>query len=191
MNVRSTDKKQLILDATMELIAEQGLHDTPMSQISKRSKVSTGAIYNYFPSKEVLINHLYLDLKREMAQAVLEGYDIKASYKERFFLIWRNFFNYLIAKPTQMSFVEQCSTSPLITEESKEAMNRYFEPVTGFLQEGIDSRILKKMDIPLMGSLIFASILSTAKLQVWGPLDITEDHRDAAAQSSWDGVKAQ
>ena len=120
----------------MELIAEQGLHNTPMSQISQRSRVSTGAIYNYFPSKEVLINNLYLDLKMEMAQAVLQGYDLKAPYKERFFLIWRNFFNYLISKPTQLSFVEQCSTSPLITEESKEATNRYFEPVTTLSKRG-------------------------------------------------------
>ena len=64
MNIQSEYKMQCILKATLELIAENGLHATPMSQVSKQSGVSAGTIYHYFSSKDVLINQLYLDIKR-------------------------------------------------------------------------------------------------------------------------------
>ncbi len=191
MNIHSKDKKQRILDATMELIAENGLHATPMSQISKRSQVSAGAIYNYFSSKEALINHLYLNVKKEIFDLAFRGYDIQSPYKDRFLLIWRNVFNYLILKPMQLSFFEQCSTSPLISEEARELGNKYLAPLAGFVTEGIESGYLKKMNIQLILSLIFGTIVSIAKLHLSGRLEITDEQRDIAAQSCWDGLKAE
>jgi len=189
MNVQSIDKKQRILEATMELIAENGLHATPMSQISKRSKVSAGTIYHYFPNKEALINHLYLDLKKEIADAAFRDYDIQVPYQERFCLIWQNSLKHLISKPMQLSFIEQCSISPLISQEAKETSARYLAPLFGFIAEGIESGYLKKMDIQLILYLIHGTIVSTAKLQLSGLLEITDEHREAAAQVCWDGLK--
>ena len=175
----------------MELIAENGLHATPVSQISKRARVSAGTIYHYFPSKEAIINHLYLDLKKEMADAAFRGYDSKAPYKERFFLMWQNSLNYLISKPQQLSFIEQCSISPLISEAAKEAGRRYHAPLADFIAEGCESGHLKKMDPRLILSLTHGTIISMAKLQLSGALDITEEHRVAAAQVCWDGLKVK
>jgi len=191
MNIHSKDKKQRILDATMELIAENGLHATPMSQISKRSQVSAGAIYNYFSSKEALINNLYLNVKKEIFDLAFRGYDIHNPYKERFLLIWRNIFNYLILKPMQLSFFEQCSTSPLISKEAREVGNKYLAPLAGFVTEGIESGYLKKMNIQLILSLIFGTVVSIAKLHLSGRLEITDEQREIAALSCWDGLKTE
>ncbi len=190
MNVRSTDKKQRILDATMELIAENGLHATPMSQIGKRARVSAGAIYHYFPSKEAIVNHLYLDLKKEIADAAFQGYDIQAPYKERFCLIWRNSFNYLLSRPMKLSFLEQCSISPLISAEAKAESARYLATLLGFIAEGLESRQLKPMDSPLILALIHGTIAGTAKLGLSGALEITDERQEAAARACWDGLKA-
>ena len=174
----------------MELIAENGLHATPVSQISKRARVSAGTIYHYFPSKEAIINQLYLDLKKEMADAAFREYDIKAPYQERFFLMWQNSLDYLISKPIQLSFIEQCSISPLISAEAKEVGKRYHAPLAGFVTEGCESGYLKKMDPRLILSLIHGTIISMAKLQLSGALDMTDEQRVGAAQVCWDGLKA-
>ena len=85
MNVHSKSSKQRVLDATLELIATKGLHNSPMAEISERSKVSAGAIYNHFPNKETLINYLYLDLSKALIEAIFESLDDKLRYKKRFF----------------------------------------------------------------------------------------------------------
>ena len=87
MNVHSNDKKQQILKATLEMIAENGLHNTPMSKIIKKSKVSAGTIYHYFPSKEELINTLYVEIKKEMGGTVYDGLDDIKEFKERFLFV--------------------------------------------------------------------------------------------------------
>lgn len=191
MNIRSDDKKQRILDATLELIAENGLHATPMSQVSERSGVSAGAIYHHFSSKEALINHLYLDIKREIVNTVLRGYDIRVSYRERFFIIWKNYFNFLISNPIKLSFLEQCSTSPLISKEAKEAGEKFAAPLIGFVMEGIESGYIKNLDVRLIFFYIHGTVVSIAKLQLSDKMEMTEKQMEETAQTCWDGLKIQ
>ena len=117
--------------------------------------------------------------------------DIAERAKERFFLMWQNSLNYLLSKPMQLSFMEQCSISPLISEEAKEAGKRFHAPLAGFVTEGCESGHLKKLDSRLILSLIHGTIIGTAKLQLSGALDITNEHRVGAAQACWDGLKAE
>ena len=51
-------KKRLILDTSLELFAEKGFHATSISQIAKKAKISKGLIYNYFESKDDILNEI-------------------------------------------------------------------------------------------------------------------------------------
>ena len=56
------DKREAILAAALRLIARLGLHATPMSAVAKAAGVAAGTLYLYFPSKEAMINALYLEV---------------------------------------------------------------------------------------------------------------------------------
>ena len=185
------NKKQRILDATLELIADRGLHNTPVSLISKRSKVSAGTIYHYFKSKEEIINQLYVEVKKRLMATTFAGDREDLPYKQRFLQFWKNSCNYLISNPLQLSFSEQCSTTPLITKEAREKGNSYLKPINEFLIQGIKNGYLRNMEIPLMLFLIAGSFLSTAKLHISGYLKVTEKQLTTAANSCWDGIKSK
>lgn len=51
-------KKQLILDTALELFAENGFHATSMSQVAKKAGVSKGLAYNYFESKQEILDEI-------------------------------------------------------------------------------------------------------------------------------------
>jgi AcrR family transcriptional regulator len=51
----SDARRRQILDAAIECISEQGIHRTTMRDIIERSGLSTGAIYQYFKSKEEMV----------------------------------------------------------------------------------------------------------------------------------------
>jgi len=51
-------KKQLILDTALELFAENGFHSTSMSQVAKKAGVSKGLAYNYFESKQDILDEI-------------------------------------------------------------------------------------------------------------------------------------
>ncbi len=51
-------KKELILESALELFAENGFHATSISQIAKKAGISKGLIYNYFESKNEILNEI-------------------------------------------------------------------------------------------------------------------------------------
>lgn len=56
------DRKKIILDAALHVFSEQGYHGASISMVSKHAKISKGLMYNYFDSKEDLLNELLKDL---------------------------------------------------------------------------------------------------------------------------------
>jgi len=67
MSPRTTDqwtqirheKEQLILDTALELFADRGFHETTISLIARKAGISKGLVYNYFESKESLLNEIF------------------------------------------------------------------------------------------------------------------------------------
>ena len=58
--IRETKRKQ-IMDAALELFANEGYHSTSISDIARAAKISKGLMYNYFDSKEELVNSVMDD----------------------------------------------------------------------------------------------------------------------------------
>lgn len=187
MNVRST-KRNDIIEATLALIAERGVHNTPMSLVIKKSGIAAGTIYHYFESKEKLINEIYLDIKSALLMNVMKDDDTSKPYEERFFKIWGAYYDYLVKNPNTLSFVEQCSNIPILSDEVREQANQIAAPLLNFFYFGIERGILKLPNIELVLALIHGSIINMAKLHISGQFNITEAHKINAIAYSWKGL---
>jgi len=53
-----SESKSKIMAAALELFTKQGFDTTPISMISKKAGVSTGLMYNYFSSKDQLLEEM-------------------------------------------------------------------------------------------------------------------------------------
>ena len=53
--------QKLIIKAALQLFSEEGYASASMQQIAKQAKVSKGNLYNYFESKEVLLESVLQD----------------------------------------------------------------------------------------------------------------------------------
>ncbi|MGA8263620.1 MAG: TetR/AcrR family transcriptional regulator [Ignavibacteriaceae bacterium] len=51
--------RQLILDSSLKLFANKGFHGTSISDIAKAAGISKGLAYNYFESKEKILNAIF------------------------------------------------------------------------------------------------------------------------------------
>ena len=49
-------KKKLIMETALELFAENGYHATSMSQVAQKAGISKGLAYNYFKSKQEILD---------------------------------------------------------------------------------------------------------------------------------------
>ncbi|HJZ46712.1 MAG TPA: helix-turn-helix domain-containing protein [Roseiflexaceae bacterium] len=110
------DKRETILQAALELIAERGFHDAPMSLVAQRAGVSAGIIYHYFASKDDLIHALYQQVEADLSRALLVGSPQSLPLEQAFTRIWLNAYRFYRSHPHQARFLEQYKHSPFHQE---------------------------------------------------------------------------
>jgi TetR/AcrR family transcriptional regulator, fatty acid metabolism regulator protein len=77
------DRRRAILDAAVRVFARQGFHACRVSDIADEAGVAYGLLYHYFPSKEEVLNTLFLERWGVMLQTIREvdGQDVPAREK--------------------------------------------------------------------------------------------------------------
>jgi AcrR family transcriptional regulator len=60
--MQASDARTRVLDAAVDLFAEQGYDGTSVSQVISRAGVAKGGFYHHFASKEALLYEVYGDL---------------------------------------------------------------------------------------------------------------------------------
>lgn len=192
MNIHSLpDKKLAILETTLRLITENGFHATPMSLVAKEAGVAAGTIYHYFENKNQLIGELYSLLKQKMGIALLQNKDTSESYSVQFSLFWKNLFIYFTQNPIEFRFLEQYSTSPFISSETRTENLIYYKPVIDFIESGIETGHIRSLPLDFLVGTLFGQVTSAAKLHLAGTPEISDDLLDAAIKSSWDSVRTE
>ncbi len=66
------DRRRAILDAAVRVFARQGFHACRVSDIADEAGVAYGLLYHYFPSKEEVLNTLFLERWGVMLEMIRE-----------------------------------------------------------------------------------------------------------------------
>ncbi len=101
---KSQEKRNAILAAAIELIAEQGL-SVPTSKIAHVAGVAEGTLFTYFETKERLLNDLYVELKLEEREEMMRDYPVHASLKDRARHLWDKYVGLGITHPSKYKVV--------------------------------------------------------------------------------------
>jgi AcrR family transcriptional regulator len=185
-----TDKRSDILQATLELISEYGFHGTPMSKIAAQAGVGAGTIYRYFESKENLIAELFLEVKQDFSQAMLQGFDPGTSTEAIFRKIWRNTYNYCTQHPQGMAFLEQFHNSPFQTAETEAATLEYLKPMVDVFQAALEAGEIKRIPFEMLSIFVYDVVVAHAKRHLSGSLVMDEANLESALQACWDAVRS-
>ncbi|MEM7799839.1 MAG: TetR/AcrR family transcriptional regulator, partial [Chloroflexota bacterium] len=109
------DTRKQIIEASIDLFAQSGFWNTPTSKIVKHAKISTGTLFNYFESKNGLIDEVYLQLRQEQAAHVEAGYTRDQSVKERVEHIWFRHIDWGVRFSLRYELLKQLKMSDLIS----------------------------------------------------------------------------
>ncbi|MDD2367470.1 MAG: TetR/AcrR family transcriptional regulator [Desulfuromonadaceae bacterium] len=186
-----SDKREEIVRAALELIAENGFHAAPMAMIADRAGVGAGTIYRYFENKDVLIGELYKDLEEKMLPVIQEGYDINAPLRERFLHLGTRILRYFIENPLHFRFIEQFHNSPYGVEHrrdkilgEKNGCNIFRE----LFEDGLSQQLLKAFPLTILFALSFGPIVNLARDHILGFVVMDETLIVAAIEACWDSI---
>lgn len=137
MKEQIKDKKTAIMKAALKLFTERGFHGTSTAQISKDAGVATGTLFNYFPTKEDLINSLYFEVKGDLSHAMGKNIEVESTFQDKLKKIWSNLVTWGIDNQEEFLFVGQFCSSPYITKFTRDEVMKEYVFLHDLVKEGI------------------------------------------------------
>jgi AcrR family transcriptional regulator len=189
------DKRTAILEATLELIAEQGFHNTPTSQIAEKAHVGVGSIYRYFKDKDDLIHALFEDVIEKEGCQILQEYNAKVPLRERYIHICTSMIQFAVQHPKESNFLEQYVHSPYGLSQRREMMLKpnghkpRKPPLMVIFETAKTQQVIKDLPGPVLMALTFGPILEVIREINAGLMTYNAELAQRLVEACWDAIK--
>ncbi len=182
-------KKEAILQSSLNLIVDNGLHSVTMADIADKANVGIGTIYRNFKDKEDIVQQLWIYQKEEESHFIFNNYKEEGTIKERFWFLWGRVIEYFSTHRAEYYFSYHFAASPILTPEIHQVAMKDFEAFDKMFQEGIEQGMFKnKLSSWQLRLYTFGSIngwlLWTFDLKI--PLD--DVRKEVFLQMAWDSI---
>ena len=186
----TSDKRESILDAALDLFVERGFFGTAVPEIAEKAGVGAGTIYRYFESKEALVNAIYRQQKLLFANVVLDGFPTVTTTREQFRSLWMRMAKFAVENTNAFVFLELHHHARYLDEESRAVENRMLELFTGVIVKAQAQGELKAGPPRLLMGLVMGAFTGVIRSCV--EIDQRLDSADwkLAEQCIWEAVRA-
>lgn len=160
------EKKKLILDTALELFATNGFHATSISQITKKAGISKGLVYNYFESK----NDILEEISQQAFDTIYSQFDLNHDgmlTKDEFIMFIRSTLQSTHENRTFWKLYYALMFQPHMLESFSEKYSARAQEITRMLHTFLQSEGSVDPDGDLMA--ISALLKGTAVLLVTAP----------------------
>lgn len=187
MRIKDEKKYQAIIDASIKQFAEDGYAGASISKIAKKAGVSPATIYIHFENKEDLILKLYLHLRREMSEYILDNIDVDACIETEYKKLWMNYYGYCLEKKESFNYIMQFTNSPYMDKYREYGMC-YFGDVYDLFKRGKEQGLIKKISDEILFAFTFKPAAQLAKRQDCCGSKLCDAGVENACMVAWDAI---
>lgn len=166
---KGVDTRNIILHHSLDLFSSNGYDATSVAEICHRAKVSKGAFYHHFPSKQDLFLALmtsWLDevdgmfqSASDLADNVPEAFENMAQISGQLFEALKGGF------PILLEFWTQASRQPVIWEQAVAPYRRYLDFFASIIKAGVEEGTLTETLDPELTARIVMAVAMGLMLQ--------------------------
>ncbi|MFJ3487382.1 TetR/AcrR family transcriptional regulator [Pseudomonas sp. NPDC090202] len=183
---KSEDKRNALLDAALQVFAEQGLA-APTSKIAKNAGVAEGTLFNYFETKDDLLNQLYVELKAQLRDVMLPGYPSDQDLKARLRHAWHTYVGWGVEHPQKRKVMALLMMSDRVSDSSKQAGSEAFNAIHRHMHEGATAGALREQPVQFTAALMRAMADTTMDFMSNEP-ENAERYCDAGFEAYWNAI---
>lgn len=189
--VRTVDKREQILQATLKLFSSEGFFNTSIHDIRREADVSIGSIYHYFTNKETLARALYDELVDEMLQTIRSIILEQDTCRERSRAIMRFFFSWTDSNPLSMHYIMYARHQEFMPEAKPICSSEPFFLVFQVVGEGIEQGEVRAVNPAVATTSLFGGAIRLIHLYLDGSLEgPVEQYFEETWQCGWRSVAA-
>ncbi|SFJ58683.1 transcriptional regulator, TetR family [Paenibacillus sp. UNC496MF] len=151
----SEEKRKRLLTAATEEVATSGAAASTI-KIAKKAGVAEGTLFVYFPTKDDLLNQLFVELKSDLMGFLMIDYPIHADIQGKIRSLWTDFIDWGATYPDKRKALRQLGVSERITDSNKDVGEALFDNLQDVIEEGFKTGVLREQPLPFMSGLINA-----------------------------------
>lgn len=151
-----SDKRTQIIETSIDLFSKSGFWNTPTSKIVKHANISTGTLFNYFGSKDGLIDEVFVQLRQEQAAHAAEGYPENGTVKQRVEHIWFRHIDWGVRHPERHKLLYQLRMSDLVSNDANDRSWYEWSFANTLIPEAIESGLYHDVPVRFVVWLAFA-----------------------------------
>ena len=179
-------KGDQIIQAALRVIAEHGLHGTPVPPSAGAAGGGVGTLYRYFDSKEALINAVFRDSKRRLKERLLSDLDLLHPSRSLFDTLWARLTAFAREEPDAFHFLEMQDHHSYLDPESRHQEQALLIPLGMMVVIGQRTGLLNDIMKPdLAIALFWGAFVGVFKAERLGYLTLDDDDLTRARDACW------
>lgn len=182
-------KCDIILDATLNLLASRGFHGFSIRDVAKEAGVAIGTVYLYFEDRDDLIKKLHSQIIDTVGREVFVAAGSELSLFQHFHQMCQHFWELFKRQPEIILSKGQFDHLPADVLRSRhEEAKVVLEPLFTFFVRGRDEKILKNFPDEILFSLAFEPYFEIARKTLQGFIVVDEEMLERIIRASWDSI---
>ncbi|WP_284139775.1 MULTISPECIES: TetR/AcrR family transcriptional regulator [unclassified Virgibacillus] len=161
---KNKPKYKMIIEAAVEVIAENGYHASQVSKIAKKAGVADGTIYLYFKNKEDILVSVFEEKMGQFIDKIAAAIAEKENANDKLLTLIKMHFQQL-AEDHHLAIVTQLElrqSNLALRQEINKVLKSYLTVMDSIVNEGIQEGLFRSdMNIPLVRQMIFGTLDET------------------------------
>lgn len=153
-----------IIDAALEVIAENGYHSSQVSKIAKRANVADGTIYLYFKNKEDILVSVFNVKLGTFIKNIVDKIEKDTNASEKLLTLIKEHYRQLSESPylAVVAQLELRQSKKELRQEINRVLKSYLDVIDSIIEQGIsEGTIRDDMNPKIMRQMIFGTLDET------------------------------
>lgn len=181
--MKDRPKYRQIIEAAVEVIAENGYHNSQVSKIAKKANVADGTIYLYFKNKEDILISVFKEKMGLFIEKTSDAIAEKNSASDKLLTLIKMHYKQLSESPylAIVTQLELRQSKPELRMEINKVLKSYLDVIDSIVEQGIkENEFRSDVDPRLIRQMIFGTLDETVttwvmKSQRYSLLDQAEE----------------
>ncbi|MFD1039569.1 TetR/AcrR family transcriptional regulator [Virgibacillus byunsanensis] len=161
---KNKPKYKQIIEAAVEVIAENGYHASQVSKIAKKAGVADGTIYLYFKNKEDILVSVFKEKMGQFVEQISTSIDKKQNAREKLLTLIEKHY-YQLANDHHLAIVTQLElrqSNKDLRLQINNVLKPYLTEIDKIVNEGIEEGLFRDdLNLPLVRQMIFGILDET------------------------------
>ena len=158
--------QEAIFEGVIELFREKGLEAITMQNIAECAGMATGTLYNYFKSKEQVLNYVHTTAFQGFYNSAVE-ITTKGETVNKLEVFLKHCFNFFLENMGTFIVLEKARLEKQIkSNEIIQWDNKVLDMIGGIIQEGIKGDFYSPVDVEAGAKFIFCIVIGITKMEM-------------------------